>query len=916
MLFVPVGALVEYLPQQVLRTHLLPYEVYETPFSRHELRLDYYTISEYYAAAPQLLSSFWPYLQLVLLTGLLSVCLALSTYLRRYWFWISQGMFAALLYSCNLHQLRLAGRIDLVPYVAILLPFVLTALQIQRRGAHLALQRRVLAFVGLFALVGLAIGHFSVETEPFLILSHHIYYAQICLTLLFCLVVGHEIPYLLLRISSSAGFGNSGSQFIVIFLLYMAHLIIFFFRNTGYIGWEVQYVDEFVFFAISALSGVLTLRASAHQHSYLLPYGLQRIGFLAWAAFAMATIAYMRASGNDPVGEVFEDGILFGHIGFGIGFFTYILMNFHKPLFQNLAVWRVVYQDMDMPFLVVRLFGLIVIAICYGASQKAAYNHALSGEHMQLANLYAKQKSPIAEHHYQRAAELGYQSHGPNYALGQQAVWSKDYYAAVTYYRASVAKHPSPQGYLNLGNALHELRLPDMAATAWKDGLLQFPTAGHLANNLSYYYLQRSRWDSVAYYVDLAAEQASVNAAALVALEGAQIAELSEAASPAECTNWLAAALQHKQAPTLPLDTSHHRRIHGLAYMHNHALALLRYSAGLAVDSLSRLEFVSHDYAFRHDIRRLRAFAEAAVGHTDTALRLLAELGGEGSRHGGFYAYTAGLWAYVVGGYSRAAAYFQQACRRGYPEGLSIGLQCTAMLPKGQLKQQQLAIWQQLQADTSQHWKYVTDSPFLVLEEDVELASFAESLRSSPRLGLAFVQRLLDEQKASLAAELLQVLPATDSSLQTYAQLLRAECLLAIEDSATLSKKFQTIPKDIPHHEYFRYLLSPDSTAALQLVRTAKEYPFQQQLVLHAAAALQRESYSLLAYDLLLSAVETNPYAAALQKAYAWQAVQLGQEGYAEVALTRLQKLLKKNAYEKVMQKYRALIQQQAEADW
>ena len=914
MLFVPVDALVEYVPYHLLQTHLLSYAKYLTPFSSHELQLDYYTIAEYYSAAQQISSPLWAYGQLLLLGGMLSFGLALTTYFRPFWFWIAQGMFVALVYSCNLQHLRLGGRIDILPYVVLLLPFVLTSWYIHRRGSHLLLARRVLVFASLFTLVGLAVSYLSVEESPFLILSHHIYYPQLCLTILFCFFVGQEIPYLLLRLSSSVGFGKSGQQFLLIFLLYMAHLVCFFLYNTGYIDWDLYYVDEFVFLGVSVVVGLWGLQARAHLYSYLLPVVLQRIAYLVWAVFAITSIVYMRTTANDPALEVFEDSILFGHIGFGVGFLIYVLYNFYTPLFRNLAVWRIVYQPgVGTPLLAVRVVGMFVLIFCYLLSERAAYNHALSGEKLQLANLYERQSSPLARSYYEEAALYGYQSHGANYALGKYAFLEEDYYTAVSYYRTALAKHPSPHAYLNLGNTLQALKLREEALDVWKKGFSRYRSS-YLANNISFYYLQQNLLDSAVYYAELAGKQAYTNLSAARALEGEP--PLSRSTSLGEETNQLAAALRHRLLPTELLNTAIHNHTQGLAYMHNYVLALLRYDASLARDSLQYFGKVAKDPIFRHDLKRLEAFSEATVGHTDQALRLLDQIGGRGSQYAGFYAYTAGLWTYKMGGYSRAAEYFLKSCRLGYLASTSIGLQCTAMLPEGKLKDRQIADWKYLQADTTQYWKYVTKSPFKILEEATEVAPLLEGCANKPRLVLAFVQRLLDDGKDSLATELLrQVSPLSDSLFLTYANLLEAECLFAREDSSSLVKKLSSLPKQVPHHQYIRYLSSPEELSAEELLQKVKEYPFQQQLILRTAEALERKGHSLRAYELLLSAIETNPYAVALQQAYIWQAIRLGQTTYAEDALTDLQTLMPTTSYVALLGKYRSFVRQQDEID-
>ena len=112
MLFVPVGAFVDYTSTLTVLPHKFLYASYPTPLASQHVYMDYYTIGEYYTAGTQIPAHYVPIVQLVLLVGLLVVLLSISTYLSRYWFLLSQGIFAAILYSCNIDQLRLFGRVE------------------------------------------------------------------------------------------------------------------------------------------------------------------------------------------------------------------------------------------------------------------------------------------------------------------------------------------------------------------------------------------------------------------------------------------------------------------------------------------------------------------------------------------------------------------------------------------------------------------------------------------------------------------------------------------------------------------------------------------------------------------------------------------------------------------------------------
>ena len=939
----PLGWAIEKAQGFLLETHLFPYKEYETLGGRQQILLDYYTVGAYDVARFWLPPIEWSYLQLGFVALLFSCWMALATYLERIWFWIAMGVFACASYSLSLDQLQLFGRVDHLPLLVFILPLVGVAWQM-KRATHLLLGRRVMVFGAYFVLAAVAVRYFSMDETPFLTLAHHTYYLQLSVTVLFCFMVGHELPYLMLRLSSGAGFGASAPRFVVVFIIYLAHLVLFFLENTGRIDWGVGYLSEFVFLSLSAWIGIWGLRARAHQFSYLLPYPLLSINYFLMGALSFSVITYMRWSGNDPAVEVFEDMTLFGHLGFGTGFAVYVLMNFWRPLMASVAVWKMVYDAVDTPFLVVRLFGLIGVFACYALSKKVAYNHTIAGEQMHLATLHmlraetlGKAERSVARTYYKQAAVFGYQSRGPNYALAQMEEEDRNPYEAAYYYNTARAKHPLPETYLNLGNVFYAMKLQSRALEVWREGLLRFPHDPYLSNSLSFYYLQQQKWDSVSYYVDRAPLHTIINRWAMYAVRAMPLdaSDLSKAEPLLQQfaqnnrlglpINYLAIALRTETEAAHVLDTTAYTSAYGLPYTHNYLLKELRMHPRRLLNLVDSMEEVHLYPELAHDAQRLRAFAAQALLQTDRALRTLDPLLVPGSQYEGFYAYVSGLWAYSVGGYSRAVDYFLRAYPRGYEEGLALGLLSTSLLPNGPLKERQIEAWRRAGADTSSLWaRYVVEAPFADLDEG-SLAQFEELLEASEvsdeLVGL-MLQRLLDEERIDLAEALWERYPMPLSEGLSYADLLYAELKLAIHlRSATgptdlQRNRWPELPSTLPHRTYFDYLHSPGSVSADRLAEVARAYPFQQHLLCAVAEVLKKDGHPLIAYDVLHAALETNPYGYLLQSEYILYALDLGQDQYAEAGRADLRALVSQKKYASFLKKYTAaLVARRAEDD-
>ena len=454
------------------------------------------------------------------------------------------------------------------------------------------------------------------------------------------------------------------------------------------------------------------------------------------------------------------------------------------------------------------------------------------------------------------------------------------------------------------------MQLGELAVQTWKKGLQVFPSNTHLANNIAFHYLKQPKWNDAATYLVHTDDKTSVNAAGLAALQGSQPSRvLAKQASLAVHINYLATWLRTQMAAQLPLDTMAYTHPHGLAYLHNYALTVLRnMPAQLLSDTLQhQLDRHKNNPALTHDILRLQAFAAQSVRNTDMSLRLLAQLIGLSDHDGGYYSYLAGLWAYAEGGYSRAAADFLKSYQRGYTPSLEIGLQVLALLPESLHKKTQKASWRKLQADNTRAWNtYMEQDPFFLFKKKGSTAPPSDT-KGYNRLQLDFVQHLLDEERVDEAVLHMQTLPLPlERSQHFYWKLVQAESHFATHtDLLTLKRVVKSLPEQLPHKHYL--IEVKDAASAQQLCDKVKEHPFQQWLILRTATKLQAKGYPLHAYELLLAAIETNPYAPLLQKAYALQALRLGQVNYAKAALVDLQVLLSKNAYATFLRTYLAL---------
>ncbi len=83
--------------------------------------------------------------------------------------------------------------------------------------------------------------------------------------------------------------------------------------------------------------------------------------YLAFALISFSTMAYALSSANDPLVEIFEDIIFYGHMAYGAMFLLYIIAIFFSTLIQNYQVSKIVYKPEYYPYYIYRMMGMIIL---------------------------------------------------------------------------------------------------------------------------------------------------------------------------------------------------------------------------------------------------------------------------------------------------------------------------------------------------------------------------------------------------------------------------------------------------------------------------------------------------------------------------------------------------------------------------
>ncbi|MGI9543413.1 MAG: hypothetical protein ACR2MX_09150, partial [Cyclobacteriaceae bacterium] len=304
----------------------------DLPLASLKIMADNFLIKQSFAGSDlQLLE--WPsYLFLFIFSLGFILILSIAPSLKKFSYILSQIAIIFLFVGFKLEQLLLFGSTSKWALVAAFILFLPISYYFHSIRPDLSFSKRVLAFTGCTLAFAFLI-HFASEVgHPFLYLVHYGMAVPVIISIIFILAVSHEIIYAFLFIVTAGNnlqSKNSLTHFTLLSVIYLVNVVLLYLKITGRIDWEFYYLDAFWILFVSALIGVWGLRARRELYENIIAFRpLALWAYLACAVICFATIGYYFATANDAIIEAFEDIIVYGQLGFGIGFFLYTGFNF------------------------------------------------------------------------------------------------------------------------------------------------------------------------------------------------------------------------------------------------------------------------------------------------------------------------------------------------------------------------------------------------------------------------------------------------------------------------------------------------------------------------------------------------------------------------------------------------------------
>ncbi|HEX7017074.1 MAG TPA: hypothetical protein VF191_16310 [Cyclobacteriaceae bacterium] len=643
---------------------------------------DNYVILEYFNGSPINPNMAAVYLYLAMLAIGVVVLLTVVTTLDRFWFIAAIALFILFTYSLRLRVLELFGQLNEIPFFVTLAIFGGIAIYFNMIRPGTDISRRAIVFAAVMAIFALTVALASNVAYPFMHLAVTAYPAAIIVTILFILLVSHEILAAFIAILSRSGVTARARHFFILCAIYLGNLLVSALHKVDAIDWNFVYLNAYLLLPVSAVLGIWGFRDRRFTYENILAFvPAGALLYLATGTIAFGTIGGLLGNANDSALNVVEDIIIFSHLGFSFIFVLYVLSNFASLLGSDLPMHKVLYKPTRMPWFTFQLAGLIAtMAFIFFVGWRVYVYDAVAGFYTYLGDLDLKLGNiQLARAHFDRAGSYGFQSHHANYEMAKLTLNRYNYEEPEHHFDLANGKRPSKYSLANSGNLKIWQRRYFDAIKNLRHALSQLPGSGVLENNLGYAYAKVLNVDSAlnlfsaARDASVAKPTAEANILALSALEYLPVgADSTLALFDDTYTGTLANALALANAQHQPFSHeidpfgSPRLTLHSATLLNNY---LLRNIGKLDSATLERAYAMADDSVNADYMEALKV--PVAIGYyyqhnVTRALAIMAELVYISSRYEGNYNYTMGLWALEQGNPARAASFFDYAVQQNY----------------------------------------------------------------------------------------------------------------------------------------------------------------------------------------------------------------------------------------------------------
>ncbi len=493
----------------ILASNTSPYPILFDEFNiglfKFQIPADNYLVWQTFTPSDIHINYQYYFAYLIALTFGISAYQATITKLGRYPFIFANLIFILLYTQIHLEETILFGErgrtyIFILIGVHLALGYLFNSFV---KNVHVAI--RMALFLAVHGLTAFVIHEYAGVKDPFMVIMPYSMTPGIVLSVIFILFTAQEVIFgiLFLTTRSTIGGQGNGKHFLILGGIYLVNLILLTARNIGVIRTEIAIVDEYWILILSALVAVWSI---PYKQILFPKYPLKNDGKLLVISLGIICFAFFALQSstiNTPAIDALKDVISFIHIGFGSMFFFYVILNFISALYQNIAVYKIVYKEVNFPFVTSLLAGLAVVAGLYFYTDKSAFLESKGGYY----NVHGDVQSylgefGLAEKYYSAAGFYGghnlkaYHNIAAYAHYEDDAIKEEDYLLKSTYRdQTDITIVALADFYKEKGNFLK-------AYLTLQEGLEKYPKSTYIRNNLAMQFAQTNILDSALFYFD------------------------------------------------------------------------------------------------------------------------------------------------------------------------------------------------------------------------------------------------------------------------------------------------------------------------------------------------------------------------------------------------------------------------------
>ncbi|MEM6830855.1 MAG: hypothetical protein AAF551_10105, partial [Bacteroidota bacterium] len=617
----------------------------------------------------------------------IGLALVAASFLKRIGFVTAIALFVLLINRLSLNEVGLFNSAH--PLIVGGIPFVLLVgplFYFHEYRARTSLIVRVITFIAssLFLIV------FGVSNHT-LFLDHfisHTTYTFAIAGILFLFAISEENVFaILFLVTRSKGGKSNHLHFIILSLIYLVNLILYYLNKSGYYPNAFSFFDPFVLFILSSIIALWSIKYKKQQAQKYFPGSTFPLILTGLGLVLTSFLSLEFLIRNDAVYESFHYIILYFHIGFGVFFLIYIIINFIDPLIGGFELYKIVYVEQNFPYISARLGGLVVGIAFYFLSGQEAFQLLKSGYYVHLGN---KQETiankSLALEYYQEAALYGYHTHYANYSLAWHSSDKGNEYLTKSYFENASSRYPSPYAFVNY--AMLDEELNSSKAQVTLEQAAQRFSDGEILNNQGTLRMKRNEWDRALVFFKGAESGNAWNQAPLLN-KWAVYHRLNQPDSTLDLADYTKGNIgvkanillnERDQIDELLLtDFSDAPVLHRQAYLLN---VLPNYTDTLLIDLATNELNASIDANFNDRLRKSMAIHYYKKGDVNDSFRMLDYLQANTYKNGA-YLNDLGVLALDQGAYQLALDYFTLAKEAGFDPAAVNRIEALAALNRG-----------------------------------------------------------------------------------------------------------------------------------------------------------------------------------------------------------------------------------------